>query len=249
MGTIMLRPAKLAIAASVTAMAAVPAFAADFKLPHLPPPPPHFAPEPVPEPPPAVSGWYLRGDISYDVFKKPKVTFNELVHEVEFTKTKIDDTWNIGFGFGHQFNDWFRADLTLDYHHKTKFTGRTDGDCPFGIGQCFSKDTADLTLFTTMANVYADLGYFHGITPYVGAGAGLAYVDWSNVQSDYFCADFCPGFEEFTTTWWSNSQWRFAWALMAGVSVDLKQQLALRGRLVIPVGTEARDQTLPKRSA
>jgi opacity protein-like surface antigen len=228
MRIIMLRLATLAIAGSVAAMAAAPA--AHAAEPYYPPQPYQEPfPEPVPElPPPAVSGWYLRGDISYDVYKDPKVHYNEDVFPLKFKTAEIDDTWNIGFGFGYRFNDWFRTDATFAYHHTTDFRGTTGGECaPWIDGKCFSKEKAQVTKFTALANAYVDLGHWWGVSPYVGAGIGGAFIDWSNYHFVNVCEGPCGGFVFGGHDWWSNSDWHFAWALMAGVAVDLTPNLAL----------------------
>jgi len=222
----MFRLATIAIAASVAVMAAAPpALAAEPTF--FPPAPP---PEPIPDlPPPALSGWYLRGDISYDVFTDPEIIFNEDTGEKQkFKNPEIDDTWNVGFGFGYRFNDWFRTDATFAYHHTTDFNGETGGFCAVGIdGRCFSKEKAELTKWTAMANAYFDLGHWGGFSPYVGAGIGGAFIDWSNYHFVNVCEGDCTGFFSTGGNWWSNSDWHFAWALMAGVAVDLSPNLAL----------------------
>lgn len=221
----MLRFATLAIAASVAVMAAAPtALAAE--PPFFPPAPPR---EPIPDlPQPAVSGWYLRGDISYDVFEDPTIAYNEDVFPLTFNTAEIDDTWNVGFGFGYRFNDWFRTDATFAYHHTTDFNGTTGGLCAAGIdGRCFSKEMAEVTKLTAMANAYLDLGHWGGFSPYVGAGIGGAFIDWSNYHFVNVCEGVCGGFVTSGGNWWSNADWRFAWALMAGLGIDLTGNLAL----------------------
>ena len=37
-------------------------------------------------------------------------------------------------------------------------------------GSCTSADSSSYSMLILMANAYADLGKYHGITPYVGAG-------------------------------------------------------------------------------
>lgn len=215
----MLRLATLAIAASLAATAAAPtAMAAEPPLYY----PPEPLPEPIPDlPAPAVSGWYLRGDISYDVFTDPEVIYNEDVSTLRFKRAEIDDTWNVGFGFGYRFNDWFRADATFAYHHTTDFHGKTSTtDC------CFSNEHAEVTKLTAMVNAYADLGHWGGVTPYVGAGVGTAFVDWSNYRFEDFC-DTCGGTLLGRGEWASDADWHFAWALMAGLAVELTPNLAL----------------------
>ncbi len=63
-----------------------------------------------------------------------------------------------------------------------------------------------------MANAYVDMGNFVGFTPYLGAGLGFANVRYSidSDQGDYKSDDY-----------------RFAWALMAGVGIDLTQNVKL----------------------
>lgn len=226
----MLRLATLAIAASVATMAAAPMALAAEPTYYPPEPLPEPQPEPVPElPEPAVSGWYLRGDISYDVFEDPKITYNEHTGDpLKFTRAEIDDTWNIGFGVGYRFNDWFRTDATFAYHHTTDFHGNTEGVCaPWIDGKCFSKEKAEITKLTAMANAYVDLGHWSGFSPYVGAGIGAAHIDWSNYHFVNACEGDCTGFVVSGGDWWSNSEWQLAWALMAGVAVDLTDHLAL----------------------
>ena len=221
----MLRLATLAIAASLAATAAAPTASA-AEPPYYPPAP---APEPLPElPAPAFSVWYLRGDISYDVFTDPEVVYNEDVFKLKFNRAEIDDTWNVGFGFGYQFNDWFRADATFAYHHTTDFYGETGGSCSDSSSdRCFSKEKAEVTKLTTMLNAYADLGHWGGVTPYVGAGIGGAFLDWSNYSFVNVCEGDCGTFVASGHGWETNSDWHFAWALMAGVAVDLTPNLAV----------------------
>ena len=67
-----------------------------------------------------------------------------------------------------------------------------------------------------LANAYVDIGTYHGITPYVGAGIGGAHVKWDTVH-DPNSAETNPG----------SSNWRFAYALMAGASYCLTDKLIL----------------------
>lgn len=63
-----------------------------------------------------------------------------------------------------------------------------------------------------MANAYVDMGNFAGFTPYLGAGLGFANVRYSvdTDQGNYKTDDY-----------------RFAWALMAGVGIDLTENVKL----------------------
>jgi opacity protein-like surface antigen len=186
---------RLALAASALTMISVSvAAAADIGSAVI-------EPEPVPEPPVLAGGWYLRGDISYDFKTKASVFLSTTSSSSTFFDADFDDTWNIGAGIGYVFNDWFRADLTGDY----RFPADWDAAA------------SSVSVSTILLNGYATLGSFSGISPYVGAGIGAAFVNWDTI-------DF-PGFGLGPAA--VDDDWRFAYALMAGVSFDVTENLAI----------------------
>ncbi len=67
-----------------------------------------------------------------------------------------------------------------------------------------------------MANAYAELGTWHRITPYVGAGFGGAYFKWDDLNNNI---------SGTVTTHPGVSSWRFAWAVSAGASYCLSKHL------------------------
>jgi len=158
--------------------------------------------EPVPEPPAIGGGWYLRGDISYDFDTSARVFLSTTSSSSTSFESDFDDTWNIGAGLGYEFGDWFRADITADYRFPADW-GAVTG----------------LSVSTILLNGYATLGKFSGISPYVGAGIGAAYVNWDSF-------DF-PDLAQATGPAAVDDDWRFAYALMAGVSFDLSEKLAI----------------------
>ncbi|WP_420961285.1 outer membrane protein [Brucella sp. IR073] len=168
--------------------------------------------------PPAVGGWYLRGDIGYSWSK-----FRETTYDVPnngcgtcgaFVEKSLDGdlkgSFLAGGGIGYQVTDYFRTDLTADYMFRSKFEG---GSCsPAGC----SDDRSKLSALSILANAYVDLGNFNGFTPYVGAGIGGTRVKWDDL------VDHKNG-----TTQEGAANWRFTYALMAGVAFDLTQNLKL----------------------
>jgi opacity protein-like surface antigen len=74
-----------------------------------------------------------------------------------------------------------------------------------------------------MLNGYVDLGTLAGFTPYLGAGIGATYVDWSNVNAVATCIDGATGCGAGSSgvRYPGQSDWRFTYALMAGVSYDV----------------------------
>ena len=158
-------------------------------------PPPNVPIEQI-LPSPATLAWYLRGDIGYawgemdgaqsaPGFASP--TNNDLGNSV---------TGGVGVGVKTQ---WLRTDLTLDYTG-AKYTGTvaTPGDT-----------TAKVSAISTLFNGYFDLGTWYGLTPYVGAGAGV-----SNLRTYDYSSTAAPPFSGSL----SRTQWKFTWALMGGVS-------------------------------
>ena len=193
----------------------------------------------------SAGGWYLRGDITYDTYEMDNPNFSVPGGtQVSFASADTDDAFDIGFGVGYQFNEYFRADLTGEYVFSSDFTGSTTGFCDAaaeaaGELNCASVDTSSFTAFKVMANAYVDLGKFNGITPYVGAGIGGAYITWDSLTNAGTCTQItvaCPtgtGYtgdatsSTFTDVHSGESSWRFAWALHAGASYDISHNTKL----------------------
>lgn len=110
----------------------------------------------------------------------------------------------LGGGIGYQATDWLRADVTVDYLTRANFEARM-GD---GI-------ETRLSAVSVLANAYVDLGNLAGFTPYAGAGLGATHMDWS-VTGDTGALSVDGA-----------KNWRFTYAVMAGVSMDLSDNLKL----------------------
>jgi opacity protein-like surface antigen len=199
---------RIALAACAWAVIAAPAVAADIPV------------EPVPVPPPVVGGWYLRGDIGYKIWADPDVDWDDTsAIGDEFDDPDLDDTFMVGVGVGYKFNNWLRADLTLDYEFPADFEATTECPAPCGGGPAETHiESAEISAATALANVYLDLGNYSGFTPYVGAGAGVAYVMVDDITTE------APG---GSTDWGDADDWNFAWALMAGLAYQFSPSLAL----------------------
>ncbi|WAJ27064.1 outer membrane protein [Antarcticirhabdus aurantiaca] len=151
-----------------------------------------------------------------------------------YDEIKLRGAGTFGLGAGYRFNDTLRADVTVDYmKHDVK--GTTDCAYPVEIGYnlspvkggCKFNDDADAKIWTTMANVYADIGRFGVVRPYVGAGAGFAHVKYGDMRNEISCGDQpgCFGRETYVGYHKGESSWRFAASLMAGASVDITDNL------------------------
>jgi len=207
----MIRSGIAGLAAILASGIALPALAADYvDAPMVEPAPPVEYVQPAP----SFGGWYIRGDIGYswNDFRGANYILygapGELGH---FDHGDLRGSFMLGGGVGYQVNDNFRVDLTGDYIFKSNFKGETSGYCGNGL-PCTSVDRSDYRAFLLLANAYADLGTYHGFTPYVGAGIGGAHVRWGDLVNDD---------DDGTFSHRGGRDWRFAYAAMAGVSYCL----------------------------
>lgn len=129
------------------------------------------------------TGWYLRGDFA--ATRAPVLNVDGANVSPDFP-----NGWAAGLGFGYQYNNWFRTDVTADYEDLFSRSGPLPVSvrCPIGAfgtpaGGPFTGETlvftdclpfvqSRATTATFLANAYLDLGNWWGFTPYVGAGAG-----------------------------------------------------------------------------
>lgn len=177
---------------------------------------------------PSANGWYLRGDMGIGLNHLP--TFDSTGSagmnanpNSSWISRDIADTPFIGAGVGYQFNDYLRGDLTAEYRAATRFRAigsyprsATDTAYPFNDGVNSSA--------VVLANAYVDLGTYHGLTPYVGAGIGAAY----NKTGDVYQHTTFPAFGTIADgVFPGEGKWNLAWALHTGVTWDVNSRLKL----------------------
>jgi opacity protein-like surface antigen len=216
---------KSLVLAGVAAFVIVPgAFAADLgPAPRMLPP----VQAPVED---FASGWYLRGDVGVGAQK-----FKEFDHTAtnstfvwpaswRIDQKDIKDTAFVGFGVGYQFNNWLRADVTGEYRQSSK--GKAIGSytefCPGG--RCFDVYDFDHQSSVFLANVYADLGTWWCLTPYVGVGVGGARHNISALNDVGFISDGTTGFGIADK---DKVTWTGAWAVHAGLAYNVSNNLKL----------------------
>ncbi|WP_420407161.1 outer membrane beta-barrel protein [Hoeflea sp.] len=196
---------------------------------------------PVTQPVEIGSGWYLRGDLgysfntdgganSYRIFNAgPPVSYGTGL----FNSSDLTSDWSGSAGVGYHFSDYLRADATFEYS-TGEFGGTTSSavPCPGGPAGtgCASTDVQSFEQYGIMANAYVDLGTYVGFTPYIGGGAGVSRVTWNTLNSTNRCVP-APGFPcgaaPAGTSSPGQEDWRFTYALMAGLSYDLTKNMKL----------------------
>lgn len=185
------------------------------------------------------SGFYLRGDIGYapwrgegDPYYRTFDAGTLTYDSVSFDNARFDKPLSGSLGVGYQFTDTFRADLTAEYF-EGRFSGSSSSASPCagqGAGtSCAFSTAADYSAIGLMANAYVDFGTLAGFTPYAGAGIGATHLSWDTAFEKATCVagvGLCAG-GPTSTAYEGRDSWRFTYALMAGVSYDLSDQLKL----------------------
>ena len=187
------------------------------------------------------TGWYLRGDASFGPEDKPKLLLRDNLPT--FNRTSSAFGYAFGGGAGYKFTDSFRADITADYLDPFHYAV----NIPCGTN-CAVNQRTNLWRWDGLVNGYFDLGTWFGLTPYVGAGAGVAgtHRDGSiGVNGTALAAGVIdPGTGTLVTSSVpSHTAYQFAWAAMAGVSYafaphmifDLSYRYLDTGRTTIPL--------------
>ncbi len=204
--------ARKALFAALLAGVAGPAFAADYYEP----------PVDIP-PPPVVGGWYIRGHIGMS-----NQFFDGMTSDIYADPAIVDFGWYdrggfgsapiFGAGAGYKFNDYLRGDLTVEYRGKSDFEALDY--VVDGAGLETNDYRAKKSEWLFLANAYADVGTFYGITPYVGAGIGASRNTISNFR-DINVIRNAGGYAD------DESQWNFAWALHTGVGIQATERMTI----------------------
>jgi opacity protein-like surface antigen len=203
----------------------------------------------LPSPSPAEAqfgGWYLRGDVGVGVnLTAPELQiapdpiaagvatgFVSSAATEAFNNTTLSPSGVIDFGAGYQFNSWFRADATLEYRAGANLQSLYTLNDPAsptygGPAQYADFYRADLASLVGLINGYVNLGTWYGLSPFLGAGVGVA----DNRVSGF--TDQGLGYADYTSLgptggYFANgSRTSFAWALMAGVDFNVASNLKL----------------------
>lgn len=166
-------------------------------------------------------GWYLRGTVGYAAYKSPEADVAAQPFTGDLRRESLSPTAVVGAGLGYRFNPNVRADLTLDHTFDARFKGIVP---PPTLGTSLITDKGVFESSTFMVNGYLDFKSMMGLTPYVGAGIGVAH----NVLSKHVLTTFNPDTGlETTERFAGGDNFSFAWALMAGVGYQMSSNFTL----------------------
>src|SRR5262249_40081104 len=158
-----------------------------------------------------VSGWYLRGDVGMSNQQLKSLT-NTDPASAAFSSHGLgfDSAPFFGVGVGYQVNNWLRFDVTTEYRGRANFHGSQSaliGGDLFGNNYSGSKSE-----WTSLANVYLDLGTWWCVTPFIGAGVGASYNQISDFRDDGVHTSGGVALPNSITYAADNGKWNLAWA-------------------------------------
>lgn len=161
---------------------------------------------------------YFRADVGYGVSGEPDINWpvvNGTSVNDTVTNIEIEGAWlgEVGVGCGSGSRG-FRGEFVLGVRGEKKM----DGEPPqFGVPD--DPIHVAVTSYTAMFNVYKDLGRWHRVVPYIGAGIGIAYNTMDDV---YFTQN--PALVNRIR---GNNDLAFAWSLMAGFAYQVSNRAIL----------------------
>ena len=184
---------------------------------------------PIQNAPPAFvdfGGWYLRGDIGFSNERLRGHVFDPAplppLDSDVMLSGGFDSAGIFDLGVGYQFNPWLRVDVTGQFRGKAHFHAL---DVISSGGNTFPEQTfAEKSEWVVLANVYADLGTWWCVTPFVGAGVGFDNIRITNWQDIGIGPGAVPAANNFADP---GSKWNFAWALHAGLGFKVNPNLTL----------------------
>ncbi len=121
---------------------------------------------------------------------------------------EFDTGFVIGGSVGYRFLDSFRGEVNLSYR-------QADVDQVTIAGALMLEGTGDISLLALMANVYYDLDLESPVTPYLGVGIGLGFIDVDT------------GVTPLSVLVVNDSATEFAWNIMVGASYGVTDNIDL----------------------
>ena len=210
---------SLKVYASVAGFLAVVASTMTAQAADLLPPP--MMPEPFEVAGGFAGGWYLRGDIGFSNQSVEKIT-NPVITAgttLDVKQKGFDAAPFGGVGVGYKFNEWLRADITGEYRGRSTFHGFDTVNTP-GVYFGTNELTGSKSEWVGLANLYFDLGNWHGFTPFIGGGVGFAH----STIHDFKDVNFLFG---GISTARDKSETSLAWAVHAGVAYSVTPNFSI----------------------
>jgi OOP family OmpA-OmpF porin len=147
------------------------------------------------------AGPYVQLDVGLAIVGNSDISLGGVSGDAEF-----DPGFAVGGAIGYRFEEWLRAEVNLSYR-------QADIDKLTALGYTLA-GAGDAGAFTTLVNLYVDFKPRWPVTPYVGAGIGVALID---VDSD----------DAANVLIVNDDSTEFAWNVMAGAAWSVTDNVDL----------------------
>jgi opacity protein-like surface antigen len=165
--------------------------------------------------------WYLRGDVGIGITNQFDITYEPSPPDVgngfSFDQHSWADTAFFDVGAGYEWNNWLRFDFTAGYRDRTQVNARGIYNPITGQGDSYQ---GYMRSWVFLANAYVDLGTWNCLTPFIGAGVGVAFNTFNDLV-DTGIAESGSGMGHNPT------HANVAWALHAGLSYAVTQNFTM----------------------
>jgi len=226
----------------------------------LPPPP---AMEPPPPPMVEFNGFYLRGDVGGGInATRPNLGISpdpiaagvaggslSTAATNNFFNSSLSSSGFADVGVGYQFNSWFRADVTGEFRGGADLQSLEVLTDVATNQQYADFYRANLSSYIGMVNGYVDMGTWYGITPYVGAGIGVAYNKLNGLTDTGTAYPGNGGLYPVGGYFSDGNKTSLAWSLMAGLSFNVTQIASARLASAPPTAAAAATFSIPTTSS
>ena len=176
------------------------------------------------------TGFYLGGQLGASILKansiKDTVSYYNYSEDFKigsFKNGKIAGGLNIGYNFKYAYDLPLRAELsyTMRGNSDKKYNNGYD-DVLWEGDHLQTTDRHKVRMNTLMVNAYYDIETNHSITPFIGAGLGLAFTKLDQSYSAHYVDE---DFEASGSVGMSDTKTKFAWNVAAGVTYNIDENL------------------------
>ena len=176
------------------------------------------------------TGFYLGGQLGASILKansiKDTVSYRNYLEDFKigsFKNGKIAGALNIGYNFKYDYDLPLRAELSYTMRgNSDKKYSYSESDLLLKGDHFKSSDSHKVRMHTLMVNAYYDIETNSSITPFVGAGLGIAFTKLAqtySAQYEIFNYDISG------SVGMSDTKTKFAWNVAAGVTYNIDENL------------------------
>ena len=176
------------------------------------------------------TGFYLGGQLGASILKansiKDTVSYRNYSEDFKigsFKNGKIAGALNIGYNFKYDYDLPLRAELSYTMRgNSDKKYSYSESDLLWDGDHFKSSDSHKVRMHTLMVNAYYDIETNSSITPFVGAGLGVAFTKLAqtySAQYEIFNYDISG------SVGMSDTKTKFAWNVAAGVTYNIDENL------------------------